>query len=111
MANWCSNIVSFKGDKQSSLQITKLFNQLMAQEKAQERGQLPEFITDEDGYMFEIWRIANVVTYETRWSPNTAIVKAIADHFQVDFIYEYVEPMNSIHGKLSYSNGELKTLK
>jgi len=109
MANWCSNIVIFKGGNLG--EVLRLFELLIQQEKEEGAGQLPYFIDVKDGYMFELWRISNVVNYETRWSPNTDIVKQIADHFQVDFIHEYVEPMNNIHGKISYENGVLTQLK
>lgn len=107
MANWCSNIVTFHGDKIQVNRTMFLFKQLERKEEAENKGQLPDFISAEDGYFFEIWTLANILNYETRWSPNTDVLKQVADHFKVEFLYEYVEPMNGIHGKIAYRNGVL----
>lgn len=107
MANWCSNIVSFHGERIRVNRTMFLFRQLARKAKAGDKGQLPDFITAGDGYFFELWTLSNVLNYETRWSPNTDVLKQVADHFGVEFSYEYVEPMNSIHGKITYRNGVL----
>jgi hypothetical protein len=108
MPNWCSNIVVFKGAPEKLREVKKLFANLILLEKAENSGQLPEFIKEEEGYFFELWMIANVINYETRWSPNTDIIKQVADHFEVDFIHQYAEPMNGIHGKVYYTDGVLQ---
>jgi hypothetical protein len=107
MANWCSNIVIFKGEAILLNRVKFLFDQLAKKEKTENKGQLPDFIKADDGYFFEIWTLANILNYETRWSPNTDVLKQVADHFGIGFFYEYVEPMNGIHGKINYHNGVL----
>lgn len=111
MPNWCSNIVVFKGTPEKLREVKKLFANLILLGKAEDSGQLPEFIIEEEGYFFELWMIANIITYETRWSPNTEIIKKVADRFGLDFIHEYAEPMNGVHGKVYYTDGELQISK
>ncbi len=107
MANWCSNIVIFHGEKIQVNRTMFLFKQLERKEKAEDKGQLPDFVNADDGYFFEIWTLANILNYETRWSPNTDVLKQVADQFGVEFSYEYVEPMNGINGKIAYRSGVL----
>jgi hypothetical protein len=109
MPNWCSNIVEFSGETVPLNRVHWLFTQLEKKEKTENCGQLPDFIQSDTGYFFEIWTVANVLTYETRWSPNTDIVKQVADHFGLGFSHEYAEPMNGIHGRVMYKDGVLQT--
>lgn len=92
-----------------------LFKQLAEKEHRENKGQLPDFITVDEGHFFEIWTLGNVLNYETRWSPNTNILKEIADHFHLTFYHEFAEPMNGVYGKVHYADGVLayigKTLK
>ena len=48
-----------------------------------------------------------IFNYQTRWSPNTEILLQIAEHYKVDFIYNYEEIGNQIYGVAVYSNNEL----
>ena len=107
MANWCTNIVSFHGEKIQVNRTMFLFKELERKEKAEEKGQLPDFVKAEDGYFFELWTLGNILNYETRWSPNPDFLKQVADHFGVEFSCEFVEPMNGLHGKIHYKNGVL----
>jgi len=102
MPNWCSNIVVFRGSSVQLNRIKRLFDQLAEKEKAEKKGQLPDFIQADEGYFFEIFTIGNALNYETRWSPNTDIIKKVADHFGVDFVHGYDEPMNGERGKVYY---------
>lgn len=110
MANWCSNSVAFEG-KETSLEQVKLeFKKMQNCENKENCGQLPEFISDKNrGYFFDILLEDGgcVFNYQTRWSPNTEILLQIAEHYKVDFIYNYEEIGNQIYGVTIYSNNEL----
>jgi hypothetical protein len=79
---------------------------MMKKEKSEDKGQLPDFITAERGYFFELWRMGNIVVYETRWCPNTETLKQIADHFGISFTHQFSEPMTGILGQVNYSSDE-----
>ena len=69
-----------------------------------------EFVSDKNrGYFFDILLEDGdcIFNYQTRWSPNTEILLQIAEHFKVDFIYNYEEIGNQIYGVAVYSNNEL----
>lgn len=110
MANWCSNSVAFEG-KETALEQVKLeFKKMQNCENKENCGQLPEFISDKNrGYFFDILLEDGgcVFNYQTRWSPNTEILLQIAEHYKVDFIYNYEEIGNQIYGVTIYSNNEL----
>ena len=61
------------------------------------------------GYFFDILLedCGCIFNYQTRWSPNTEILLQIAEHYKVDFIYNYEEIGNQIYGVAVYSNNEL----
>ena len=111
MANWCSNTVVFEGNEKAIKQIQQLFQAMKEKKEQTERGQLPDFITDENGgYFFNIyWNEGDIgmFQYETKWSPNIEVVQAIAEHYGVDFTQEYEEMGNGIYGKATYSEGIL----
>jgi hypothetical protein len=104
MANWCYNIVSFQGETTAIHELQKLFEKLAKQEIKQQCGQLPEFIKTNDGYLFKIRWEDDTLYYETRWSPNTEIVKQVADTFNVDFTHFYEELGCLIYGEAEYKN-------
>ncbi|WP_443938602.1 hypothetical protein [Pedobacter sp. MW01-1-1] len=111
MANWCSNIVVFEGKPEAITAIQEVFQIMKNKEETSEQGQLPDFITaDNGGYFFNIyWNEGDesVFHYETKWSPNTAVVRLIADCYDVKFTQEYEEMGNGIYGKATYSEGIL----
>lgn len=111
MANWCNNTVVFEGKPEAIEQIERLFKAMAEQEQKEKRGQLPDFARDRnEGYFFNIYRdddVTGVVQYETRWSPNTEIVQAIAEHYKVDFTQDYEELGCLVYGRATYVDGIL----
>lgn len=70
------------------------FRKMITKEQNENCGQLPEFISDESrGYFFDIvWEEGDCIfNYQTKWSPNTEVLKHIAERFNVDFILDYEE--------------------
>lgn len=110
MANWCFNRVEFTGSEFALTGIKLLFHELAEKGQAEQKGQLPEFIKDDEGYFFDIQCEDEVIYYETRWSPNTDILKKIADEYAVGFVHSYDESGNCIFGEAIYKDGELKDL-
>lgn len=102
MPNWCSNNVIFEGKPSQVKKIQRLFKALAVKEAKESRGQLPDFINMDSGYFFSIRWEETTLQYETRWAPNTDILIAIADHFEVEFTHEFDEPMMMIFGKSEY---------
>ena len=111
MANWCSNTVVFEGKPEAITQIQELFQTLKEKEEQAEEGQLPYFSDSTNGgYFFNIyWNEGDEgnFQYETKWSPNSEILRSIADRYQVDFVQDYEEMGNGIYGRATYQNGIL----
>ena len=56
MANWCSNTVVFEGKPETITAIQELFQSMKEKEEKSEEGQLPKFISkDNGGYFFNIY--------------------------------------------------------
>lgn len=108
MANWCSNTVVFEGNEEAIQQIQRLFQTMREKEEQTEKGQLPDFITDENGgYFFNLyWDEGDIgiFQYETKWSPNIEIVQNIAEYYHVDFVQDYEEMGNLVYGRTTFSN-------
>ena len=108
MANWCSNTVVFEGNEETIQQIQQLFQTMKEKEEQTERGQLPDFITDENGgYFFNLyWDEGDIgiFQYETKWSPNIEIVQKIAEYYHVDFVQDYEEMSNLVYGRATFSD-------
>jgi hypothetical protein len=81
-----------------------LFVKMARQGEKQHCGQLPKFIRAEDGFLFSIRWEDDTLYYETRWSPNTDIIKQVADKFNVDFTHFYEELGCLIYGEAEYKN-------
>lgn len=107
MANWCYNTVQFSADDQKMEEIKSLFNAMAKLEEETLRGQLPTFVTSEDGYLFDIRVEEGTIYYATKWVPNTGILTQIADHFQTGFVQEYWESGMWIYGEANYDQGVL----
>lgn len=111
MANWCSNTVVFEGKPEAIIAIQEVFQMMKNKEETSEQGQLPDFINEDNGgYFFNIyWNEGDegVFQYETKWSPNTEVVRLIADRYELKFSQEYEEMGNGIYGKATYSDGIL----
>ena len=111
MANWCSNTVVFEGKPETITAIQELFQSMKEKEEKSEEGQLPKFISkDNGGYFFNIyWNDGDEgqFQYETKWSPNTEAVKQIAEHLKVDFTHEYEELGCLVYGQAIFEDGIL----
>ena len=108
MANWCFNTIVFEGNEETIKQIEQLFQTMKSKEEQTKHGQLPEFITDENGgYFFNIYSNegdTGVFQYETKWSPNIEIVQKIAAYYQVNFVQDYEEMSNLVYGRATFSD-------
>lgn len=106
MANWCSNTVVFEGKPQAITAIQELFQSIKEKEEKTEEGQLPEFISkDNGGYFFNIyWNDGDEgeFQYETKWSPNMEIIQKIAEHCEVNFTHDYEEMGNLVYGRATF---------
>lgn len=107
MPNWCNNCVQFIGPTETIETMGQYFEKMAEKEKLENKGQLPEFATEEDGWLFEIRWEDGTLNYETRWAQNSVVIKLIADHFKVDFVHSFDELMMQIYGEVEYKNGEL----
>lgn len=111
MANWCSNTVVFGGNSETIEQIKWLFQTMATKEQQEQKGQLPEFVNQNNGgYFFDLYfdnEDTEVFQYQTKWSPNIEIIQEIAEHFKVDFVQDYEEMGNLIFGKAIFENNEL----
>jgi hypothetical protein len=108
MANWCNNVVWFEADETTMQQIKEMFLQMAKKEIETDCGQLPPFIEEDKDWFFAIrWEAEDTLYYETKWSANTEAVKQIAEHFKVDFTYEYEELGCLVYGKATFENDTL----
>ena len=75
-------------------------------EEKTEEGQLPEFISKNNGgYFFNIyWNEGDEgqFQYETKWSPNIEVIQKIAEHYEVNFTQDYEEMGNLIYGRATF---------
>ena len=113
MANWCSNTVAFKGNKKAIGKIQKLFLSMTEKEQTEEKGQLPDFITLDNCYFFDIYQnegVKGVFQYQTKWQPNLEIVQKIAEYYKVDFVQDYEEMGNLIYGQAIHHNEILQDI-
>ncbi|WP_160370499.1 hypothetical protein [Sphingobacterium humi] len=108
MANWCNNTVVFEGKPEAIEQIQQLFTAMADKQEIENCGQLPDFVEDSNGgYFFDIFQeedCTGVFQYETKWSPNTEVLKKIAERYKVDFIHDYEEMGCLIYGKATFSD-------
>ena len=114
MPNWCSNQLYFSGAEEKVMEARTLFNEMMLNSEKTNEGQKPDFIGEmKEGYFFDIYAYLEddeQISYETRWTPNTADVVVIADHFGLGFELTYQELGNCVFGKAIYKDGELTEL-
>jgi hypothetical protein len=107
MANWCNNILDFGGNPEAIEQIQQLFETMAKKEKEEEMGQLPDFVTQYNGYFFDIyWNDDDIgfFQYQTKWSPNLEIVQEIAEYYKVNFVLDYEEMGNLVYGRAIFSD-------
>jgi hypothetical protein len=111
MANWCSNTVVFEASKTVLKKLEIYFNRMAKKELKEKLGQLPDFKTDDSGYLFSIRWEEGVLYFETKWGPNADVIKAIADHFKTDFIHSYDEPMMQVYGEVHYKDSTIRVIE
>lgn len=107
MANWCLNTVSFRGTPGQMEQVKSLFEDLQVRCSTEYRGHLPDFVSGEKGYFFDIHCGDDIFYYCTKWVANPDVLIQIADHYKVDFTCTYDEPGNCIFGEFEYNTGVL----
>lgn len=110
MANWCNNTVSFTGEPHQLQKLSMLFGHMAINEKQEDKGQLPAFITEEKDWFFNIESDGDTVHYETRWSPNIEVLKEVANHHGAGFQLYYCETGNLIYGEATYEGGVLNDI-
>ena len=111
MANYCSNHLLLEGTEENLKKVQNLFLEMKKKQKSTERGQLPDFISEENGgWFFYIYLEKNnlgFVQYETKWAQNTEIVQKIAERYNLTFTLDYVELGNLVYGKAIYNGNNL----
>lgn len=113
MANWCNNIVAFDGEETALEQLKGIFRQIAIREGEKNCGQLPEFLKAENGgYFFNIvWEEGDcIISYDTRWAPNTDTLTKIAERYGLDFVHDYEEMGNLLFGRAVYEDGNLREI-
>lgn len=106
MANYCSNSVRFLGRATAIDQIKAVFEHIENQQQRTNRYHLPDFVQAGMGYMEDIATGPDWISYETRSVPNLEVLDDIADHYQVDYIAWYAEPMAGLYGEAVRTAGE-----
>lgn len=106
MANWCFNTVTFTGEPDNVKKVVYQFLSLRLKELETGNGQLPDFIGKETNYFFEISVKSGVLTFITRWIAPVEIMVEIANHYAVDFEFDFEEIANGIYGKAFYKGGK-----
>jgi hypothetical protein len=110
MPNWCSNVVTFSGDKNQIKQALKLFRDMGRKGKKHMLGQLPEFISKEQPHFFDIHVKDDKVYLLTKSKPNNQALKEIADNFRIDFTNIFDDlPMGQM-GEARYANGQMRVV-
>jgi hypothetical protein len=109
MANWCYNTVTFTGEPDVINSLTCFLYELAQEGRRTGHGQLPDFITRKEGWMFELGWSGEFCFYTTKWKPNTNVLIEVADRYGLDFRHEYEETGNRIFGVSAYEDGVLRT--
>jgi len=101
-------MIVFEGKSEAIEQIQQLFKSMAEKEQEEKCGQLPEFVSEDNGgYFFEIFQyddVTGIYQYETKWSPNIEEVQAIAEHYNVNFTLDYEELGNGVYGRATFSD-------
>jgi hypothetical protein len=113
MANWCYNTVWFTGEPNVINSLTCFLYELAQEGRRKGHGQLPDFITRKEGWIFELGWSGEFYFYTTKWKPNTNVLIEIADRYGLNFRHEYEETGNRIFGfqptKMVYSERPTST--
>lgn len=111
MANWCNNNVAFFGTEEAIAKLKTHFGEMLNKQEREQQGQLPDFITEKQGYFFDMYWNEDgepILHYETKWTPNIGALVKVAQHCNVDFECAYEELGNCIYGEAQYHDGILK---
>jgi len=109
MANWCYNTVWFTGEPDVINSLTCFLYELAQEGRRTGHGQLPDFITRKEGWMFELGWSGEFHFYTTKWKPNTNVLIEVADRYGLNFRHAYEETGNRIFGVSAYEDGVLRT--
>jgi len=101
------NTVEFKGDEIRLRRLEEFFNALMVKELERNLGQLPDFSKTDRGYLFNIEFEEGMLSYQTKWAPNTGVIAEIGEYFKLDFCHQYEEYGMGVFGEAIYENGIL----
>jgi hypothetical protein len=110
MANYCRNMAVFTGEQSQLDKLAMLFSHMAIKEKQEEKGQMPDFITADKDWFFNIEWDGDLLFYDTRWTPNFKALQQVADRYEVGFILDYTETANLIYGQATYEAGELNDI-
>lgn len=91
MANWCVNNVSFTGDLADILKAVQLFKKMTYDEETNREPLTPDFIGEGQASMFDFGVIGKGIYFRTPWSPAIETVRAVAEHFNLDYVHRYEE--------------------
>lgn len=111
MENWCSNFVQFTGDPEALEEIGWLFRAMSALEKETGHGQRPPFISDNEGYFYNMDILSDKFYFETVSTPNLDLLVQVADRYQSDFRLDYHELGHAVFGEASYRQGTLTDVR
>jgi hypothetical protein len=110
MANICNNTLEFSGEDENMKNVYALFLELKKYNEEKKEGAMPDFLNHKEGYFFDLFvEEACSIGYWTKWCPNEAVVRDIADKYKVDFVLHYEELGCGLFGKFVYDH-ETQTL-
>jgi hypothetical protein len=108
MPNCCSNSVRFIGSPGAVEEVRQLFSDIEDKQAQSNRYHLPDFVRGGTGYMEDIAVGPDWISYESRWVPNIEVLDEIADHYGLDYIARYQEPLAGLYGEAVRTAGETK---
>jgi hypothetical protein len=103
MPNWCSNSVSFSGEKENIDRLNAAIDKAIAQESKTNEGQKIHESDIKSGYFFEIYKDEYGIHYETKWCPNIEDVAMVCKQFKVSAEHYYSEEGMEIYGITKYN--------
>lgn len=107
MANWCQHWLSFQGEESKIKEVVAMFQAMEQKGKETNEGQKPDFIQEvKQDYFFDIYTDeSEIVSYNTKWSPNLEDIIEIANHLDLNFECTYQELGENIFGKAVFTAG------
>lgn len=110
MANWAQNWVTFSGEEVKLKEVKALFKAMEIKGEETNEGQIPPFVKEpKQDWFFDIYADeTDIVSYDTKYSPNILDLIEIANHFNLNFAVTYQESANQIFGKAIFTAGNPK---